>query len=165
VVPSACRYRNLRASHKNILKWIKRKFIGNFFRVAPSPIGEDPRDAHSLRPIVTNEDLTIESGIKYIWFVFWFTWHFRYLDYIASDGGMVDELERIWKEAVMTWLRYYPGIYLGELRRTMKDLSQKSRCPSIDSNRERPEYKSWVLPSAVAACKIAYVCQSSLSFL
>jgi hypothetical protein len=33
---------------------------------------------------------------------------------------MVDELERVWKEAVLAQLRYCPGICLEILRKTMK---------------------------------------------
>jgi hypothetical protein len=34
-----------------------------------------------------------------------------------------DELERIWKEAVITYLGYYPSNYLEGLRKIMKHLS------------------------------------------
>jgi hypothetical protein len=33
---------------------------------------------------------------------------YQYLD-IASDGRMIDELERIWKKSVVTKSRYYLG--------------------------------------------------------
>jgi hypothetical protein len=38
---------------------------------------------------------------------------------------MIDEFERIWKEAV--W--YYPGDFLKGLKKTMKIHSQNSWCP------------------------------------
>jgi hypothetical protein len=33
-----------------------------------------------------------------------------------------ERVERIWKKAVLTCSRYYPGIYLDELRKTKTDL-------------------------------------------
>jgi hypothetical protein len=45
-----------------------------------------------------------------------------YLDHIALNGRLSDELERIWKEAVVAQSRYCPGIYLG-LRKNMENLS------------------------------------------
>jgi hypothetical protein len=43
-------------------------------------------------------------------------------DYIASNERMIvnNELERMWKEAVVAQLRYYPGICLEGLRKTTK---------------------------------------------
>jgi hypothetical protein len=35
---------------------------------------------------------------------------------------VIDKLERIWKEVVIAYLRYYPGIFLEGLRKTMKTL-------------------------------------------
>jgi hypothetical protein len=37
-------------------------------------------------------------------------------DFTASNGRMTDELERIWKEAIIC-LRYYPGICLERLKK------------------------------------------------
>jgi hypothetical protein len=48
---------------------------------------------------------------------------------------MTAEIERIWKEAVVAWSRYYPGICLERLKETTKTLSQDSRCPFRDSTR------------------------------
>jgi hypothetical protein len=59
---------------------------------------------------------------------------------------MNDELERISKEAVVAWPRYYPIIFLKGLRKTMNNLSQKSWCPGQDSNQAPTEYMSRVLP-------------------
>jgi hypothetical protein len=42
---------------------------------------------------------------------------------------MCGELERMWKEAVVAQLRYYPGNCLEGLRKTTNDLSQDSRRP------------------------------------
>jgi hypothetical protein len=53
-------------------------------------------------------------------------------------GLFVNELERIWKEAAMAWLMYFPGIYMEGLRKITKD----SRCPDRGSIRTLPEYKS-----------------------
>jgi hypothetical protein len=35
---------------------------------------------------------------------------------------MNDELKGIWKEAVLAWTRYYPGINLEQLGKTTKEL-------------------------------------------
>jgi hypothetical protein len=40
---------------------------------------------------------------------------------------MTDELEMSWKEIVVTYSRYYPGIFLVGLRKTMKNLTQDSQ--------------------------------------
>jgi hypothetical protein len=55
-----------------------------------------------------------------------------------------NELKRIWKEAVMAYSRYYPGICL-ETGKNKKSLSQDSRCSARVSNRASPEYKSTAL--------------------
>jgi hypothetical protein len=39
-------------------------------------------------------------------------WRYHYLDYIASNGRMINELKRIWKEAVVAKSRYCPSIHL-----------------------------------------------------
>jgi hypothetical protein len=44
------------------------------------------------------------------------------------------ELERIWKEAVMTLSRYHPGTWLEELMETIIDLGQDTLCPAQNSN-------------------------------
>jgi hypothetical protein len=45
--------------------------------------------------------------------------------YIVLNRRIIDDkLERICKEAVMPYLRYYPNIHLMELTKTMKNLSQ-----------------------------------------
>jgi hypothetical protein len=46
----------------------------------------------------------------------------------------------------VAYLSYYHGIYLEELQKTTKTLSQDCRCLSRDSNRDPPEYKSEALP-------------------
>jgi hypothetical protein len=38
----------------------------------------------------------------------------------VSDDRNINELERIWKEEVMAYLRYHPGICLEELKKTIK---------------------------------------------
>jgi hypothetical protein len=36
--------------------------------------------------------------------------------------GITGEMVRTWKEAVQAYLRYYPGICLEKIRKTMKNL-------------------------------------------
>jgi hypothetical protein len=43
-------------------------------------------------------------------------------------------------------LRYYSGICLEEMKRTVKHINGDSRCPDRDSNRPLPKYKSEALP-------------------
>jgi hypothetical protein len=43
--------------------------------------------------------------------------------YSALDSRMTDELGRIWKEVVVALLRYYPGIFLVGLMKTVKTQS------------------------------------------
>jgi hypothetical protein len=42
---------------------------------------------------------------------------------------MNNELKRIWKDVVVTYLKYYPGICLVGLRKTTKTLCGNSRTP------------------------------------
>jgi hypothetical protein len=44
----------------------------------------------------------------------------QYLDYTVSSGWMINEMNRIWKAAVMSWSRYFLTIYLEGLRKTTK---------------------------------------------
>jgi hypothetical protein len=46
---------------------------------------------------------------------------------------MNSELENIWEEVVVAWLRYCPAICVEVLRKTMKYLSQHGQCPNWDS--------------------------------
>jgi hypothetical protein len=43
-------------------------------------------------------------------------------------------------------LRHYPGICLKGMQKTIKHISQDSRCPSQDSNWVPPKYDSGALP-------------------
>jgi hypothetical protein len=65
-------------------------------------------------------------------------------DCIVSNDRMNNDLERMWKESVMT-LRCYTGICLEELSKTREILSQDSRSPSRGQNLGPPEYESGVL--------------------
>lgn len=38
-------------------------------------------------------------------------------DAVPLNGRMADELAKIWKEAVVTESKYYPGVYLERLRK------------------------------------------------
>jgi hypothetical protein len=42
---------------------------------------------------------------------------------------MNDQWDKIFKKAVMSQSKKYPGICLEELKETMKDLSQDVQCP------------------------------------
>lgn len=59
---------------------------------------------------------------------------------------MVDELERIQKEVIVVYSRYYPGICLEGLRKTTKTLSEENLCLGRDSNPVLTKYKTTVLP-------------------
>jgi hypothetical protein len=57
------------------------------------------------------------------------------LDYAGFNHRMANELGRIWKETIVTWLRYYPSVYLAELRKTTTNNQDKySECTGWDSN-------------------------------
>jgi hypothetical protein len=58
-------------------------------------------------------------------------------DYTAA---LKNELERMQKEAVATYLRYYPGICL-ERMGNHKKVHQGNWCPGQDLKRAPPEYK------------------------
>jgi hypothetical protein len=58
---------------------------------------------------------------------------------------MSDELERIQKEAAMTYSRYYPSICLEKLINKKNILSQDSRHFERDLNPGRPECKTTAL--------------------
>jgi hypothetical protein len=62
-----------------------------------------------------------------------------------EDGRSMDLLQRYtasqprrprleWEEAVVAFLRYYPSIFLGKLRKITTNLSHESRSPCRDSN-------------------------------
>jgi hypothetical protein len=51
-----------------------------------------------------------------------------------------NELERIWKEAVVA-LRYYPNICVEELRNSIKTVSQDNRSSGSDLNPGPLEYE------------------------
>jgi len=39
------------------------------------------------------------------------------LDYVASSGGLIEQLKRIWKEALLACCRCYPGICFERLKK------------------------------------------------
>jgi hypothetical protein len=51
---------------------------------------------------------------------------------------MNDELERIWEEVAVAYLRYDSGIGLEGFRNTMESLIQDIRCLGRDSNKVPP---------------------------
>jgi hypothetical protein len=77
---------------------------------------------------------------------------FKHKDCIVSDDRMVDdELERIWRKAVVSSI-YYHSIFLEGLRKTIINLSQDSRCHDRHSNRAPTECKPRTLPLDRTAC-------------
>jgi hypothetical protein len=52
-----------------------------------------------------------------------------------------DELERIWKEAVLALFQVLSQHLTGELRKLMENLSQDSQSPGRDLNLGPPKYK------------------------
>jgi hypothetical protein len=68
------------------------------------------------------------SQFSFIFF-FWLIWRrSQRLDCVTSNGMIIDELEGIWKGAVM----WAPSICLEGLRRTTKNLSQGGRSPGCE---------------------------------
>jgi hypothetical protein len=63
-----------------------------------------------------------------------------WLGYISRNGRMIDEVERITREAVVAYSRYYPRICLDGLRKTTENLSQNSRCPGRSVNARIPPF-------------------------
>ena len=53
------------------------------------------------------------------------------LDYVASGGGLIEQLERIWKEAFVACSRYYPGICLERLKKTRDRLCRRASGNSL----------------------------------
>jgi hypothetical protein len=71
-----------------------------------------------------------------LWVIFL---HRRYRDYIASNGRMIDDMERIWKKFVVTYFKELSLRLPGGLRKTAGNLSQNCRCPGRDSKLVLPE--------------------------
>jgi hypothetical protein len=81
----------------------------------------------------------------------------------SVDDRMVDELESIWKQVVVAYSGYCPGICLEGLRKITENLSQFTQHSIQDSNPSPLEYKSaelplyhpdWLLPCDVTECLI-----------
>lgn len=64
----------------------------------------------------------------------------------SVNSMLIDELQWIWKEDVLSRLNCHPGIFLEELRRPMKNLSEDSPCPSQDPNRVPVGKESMAFP-------------------
>jgi hypothetical protein len=54
--------------------------------------------------------------------------------YTESDGRMIDELESIWKEAIMTEIRYHSGIYVKGRKTTKISLTIAVSEPKFEPN-------------------------------
>jgi hypothetical protein len=55
---------------------------------------------------------------------------------------VIDELARIWTEAVVAKFKVSPGMFLQELRENTKNVSQDSQSPDQDLNTGPPEYEA-----------------------
>jgi hypothetical protein len=66
------------------------------------------------------------------------------LDYVARSGRIMDELERILKEAAVASSRYYPRTCLKGLRKTKKYL-RRSVVSAQNSKQAPPEYECGAL--------------------
>lgn len=64
----------------------------------------------------------------------------------CQDLGHIRMYMWIRKEAVVAYSNYYGGICLEDMRKNTKIIIQDSRCPSENSNRVHPKYKSRALP-------------------
>jgi hypothetical protein len=71
---------------------------------------------------------------------------FSVCDYIASNGRTKDELGRIWKEVVVTWLWFYSRNLTADSEENHVNVSLCSLCPGRDFNRVPSECKSRALP-------------------
>jgi hypothetical protein len=58
------------------------------------------------------------------------------MDYIASNFKMIDELERMWEEAVVFRSSYYPRIRLQNLIKSKKNFNHGRLCPEWNSSLE-----------------------------
>jgi hypothetical protein len=71
---------------------------------------------------------------------------------------MTDELERICKETIVAYLRYYPRICLEGLRKLKKNLGQDMRCLGRDLKQARAKYESRaLLPGQLSRLMFCYV--------
>jgi hypothetical protein len=62
-----------------------------------------------------------------------------------------DKVETIWTEEIVANLRHYSGIFLKELRKTTKNLSQDSRSSGRDLNPGPPKYEAGVFDCSTTA--------------
>jgi hypothetical protein len=76
------------------------------------------------------------------------------------DWLAIIKLKGLWKEAVMTYHRYYHDICLEKLRKKMRNRSQSSLCPGRVSHPALHEYKSTALPPHQHARPSSSVCIS-----
>jgi hypothetical protein len=58
---------------------------------------------------------------------------------------MNNELSWVWNQVVVTYLGYYPGICMGRLRKTNKNLSKDGLSPDRDLNSRPREYETGML--------------------
>jgi hypothetical protein len=105
--------------------------------------GQQGSDNANIRPITTlatrmpqNRKRFVDHVPEYIFYLFLF------VDYSSTIivarpynvESMNDNLERIWKEAVVTQSTYYAGIFPEGLKEIAKYFIQDSRCPGRDTS-------------------------------
>jgi hypothetical protein len=78
---------------------------------------------------------------------------------IAKTDTMINELERIWKEAAVVYSRYYPGTCFVGLRKITNNLSQDSRSPGRDLNPGPTKYEAGVLKNSALTCSWRRQCR------
>jgi hypothetical protein len=69
---------------------------------------------------------------------------------------MNDELESLWKEAVVFFFKVLSKHSTGETNKIKRILSQDGQCPDRISNRASPKYKSDALPPQSISSVNAY---------
>jgi hypothetical protein len=60
---------------------------------------------------------------------------------MALNFGITDELESIWKEAILAYSRYYPSKFLEGLRKATRNFNEDNIYPSRDPQLTTPKYE------------------------
>ena len=72
-------------------------------------------------------------------------------NYIVSNSIMIvnTEWQRMWKRAIMGYLRHCSGIFIERLRKTMRNRSEDGPLSGQDLKREPSEYEKGLLTIAL----------------